>query len=187
MYMMSSMSLKKPELVRSSELFALSVDTPNHTKHVQLFTTNRELFDLYKQHIKQTYNSGIDLIVPRDITISEDEDIVEIDFEVSVYVVDKVTNQVIPSLMYPRSSLAKSPLRLANSVGVIDIGYTGNIRGIFDVKRRKDAFTIKKCSRLTQLCVASLEVCSVEIIYGVQDQETNRGKNGFGSSGGTIN
>ena len=34
--------------------------------------------------------------------------------------------------MYPRSSLSKSMLRLANSVGIIDSGYRGDIMGMFD-------------------------------------------------------
>jgi hypothetical protein len=34
--------------------------------------------------------------------------------------------------MYPRSSLSKTKLRLANSVGIIDSGYRGNLIGMFD-------------------------------------------------------
>ena len=35
--------------------------------------------------------------------------------------------------MYPRSSLSKTMLRLANSVGIIDAGYRGHLIGMFDV------------------------------------------------------
>jgi len=35
--------------------------------------------------------------------------------------------------MYPRSSLSKTQLRLANSVGIIDSGYRGHLTGMFDV------------------------------------------------------
>jgi dUTP pyrophosphatase len=168
----------------------MSVDTPRKTKHTQLFTTNRELFEMYEDHFKSKnpydLSSGIDLLVPRDIVIETGTDrTVEIDFDVSICIVDNLTGHIIPSLMYPRSSLSKSPLRLANSVGVIDIGYTGNIRGIFDVKGTIEV-VIKKGSRLTQICVGNLEPCSIEIVFGQQDNNTTRGKNGFGSSGGTI-
>ena len=35
--------------------------------------------------------------------------------------------------MYPRSSLSKTQLRLANSTGIIDAGYRGHLMGMFDV------------------------------------------------------
>jgi dUTPase len=35
--------------------------------------------------------------------------------------------------MYPRSSLSKTKLRLANSVGIIDSGYCGFLIGMFDI------------------------------------------------------
>ena len=35
--------------------------------------------------------------------------------------------------MYPRSSLSKTKLRLANSTGIIDSGYRGNLIGMFDL------------------------------------------------------
>ena len=35
--------------------------------------------------------------------------------------------------LYPRSSMgSKTPLRLSNSVGIIDAGYRGNIIGVVD-------------------------------------------------------
>ena len=34
--------------------------------------------------------------------------------------------------MYPRSSIYKTPLRLANNTGIIDSGYRGNLMGAFD-------------------------------------------------------
>ena len=39
--------------------------------------------------------------------------------------------------MYPRSSLSKTKLRLANSVGIIDSGYRGNLIGMFDLINMK--------------------------------------------------
>ena len=34
--------------------------------------------------------------------------------------------------LYPRSSIIKTPLRMSNSVGIIDAGYRGNIIGCVD-------------------------------------------------------
>lgn len=38
-----------------------------------------------------------------------------------------------PVYLYPRSSLSKTPVRMANSVGIIDSGYRGNIIAKVDV------------------------------------------------------
>ena len=50
--------------------------------------------------------------------------------------------------LYPRSSISKTPLRLCNSVGIIDAGYRGNIMAFVDnIDEDYDLGT-----RLFQLC-----------------------------------
>jgi len=50
------------------------------------------------------------------------------------YIIDD-SDEYIPSAyyLYPRSSISKTPLRMANSVGIIDSGYRGNIMAKVDV------------------------------------------------------
>lgn len=84
--------------------------------------------------------------------------------------------------LYPRSSLSKTPFRLANSVGIIDSGYRGDIMAkvdrISDVK-----YVVDVGDRLFQLCTPTLEPFdSIEIVEQF-DNETERGTGGFGSSG----
>jgi dUTPase len=96
--------------------------------------------------------------------------------------------------MYPRSSLSKTKLRLANSVGIIDSGYRGNLIGMFDVVnvdeniQNKDIdsdYHAKVNDRLLQICAPGLVPIYVEIVDSVDElgSETERGSGGFGSTG----
>jgi dUTP pyrophosphatase len=97
--------------------------------------------------------------------------------------------------MYPRSSLSKTKLRLANSVGIIDSGYRGNLIGMFDVvnienndTNRLDAgadYFAKVNDRLIQICAPGLVPIYVEIVDFIEDlgNKTERGSGGFGSTG----
>ena len=98
--------------------------------------------------------------------------------------------------MYPRSSLSKTQLRLANSVGIIDAGYRGHLMAMFDVvniqnddeeesdDREADYFG-KKYERYVQVCAPNLLPIVVEIVDTKEDlgSKTERGDGGFGSTG----
>lgn len=81
----------------------------------------------------------------------------------------------------PRSSIgAKTPLRLSNSVGVIDSGYRGPLGVLYDNISDSD-YTINAGDRIAQLIVMpsyNFKAKQVEAL-----DETERGEGGFGSSG----
>jgi dUTP pyrophosphatase len=83
--------------------------------------------------------------------------------------------------LYPRSSISKTPLRLANSVGIIDNGYRGTLKCAVDNNSDKD-FIVKKGERYFQVCHPSLMPMKVNIVESV-DMKTERGEGGFGSTG----
>ena len=56
--------------------------------------------------------------------------------------------------LYPRSSLSKYPIMLANHVGIIDAGYRGNLIAAF--RSFQDDFKIEKGIRLVQICHPTL-------------------------------
>jgi len=98
--------------------------------------------------------------------------------------------------MYPRSSLSKTQLRLANSVGIIDAGYRGNLTGMFDVVNIKSENTTNKdtdyadyigeaYSRYVQICAPGLTPIIVKVVKSLKDlgEATERGTGGFGSTG----
>lgn len=84
-------------------------------------------------------------------------------------------------LLFPRSSISKTPLRMANSVGVIDAGFTGEIKvplyNTSDVGIRD----INKYERIAQLVIVPLADVSIEIVDELEESE--RGNGGFGSTG----
>lgn len=95
--------------------------------------------------------------------------------------------------MYPRSSLSKTHLRLANSTGIIDAGYRGHLMGMFDVvniqKNRSDDVEAdyfgNKYDRYLQICAPGLVPIVVQIVNSIEElgEETSRGSGGFGSTG----
>jgi dUTPase len=78
--------------------------------------------------------------------------------------------------LYPRSSISNTPLRLANSVGIIDRGYRGPMIACFD-----GTASIKKFQRLVQVCTPTLEPMRVQLVDSLD--HTVRGEGGFGSTG----
>ena len=86
-----------------------------------------------------------------------------------------------PFYVYPRSSIGKTPLRLANSVGIIDAQYRGNL--IVQVDNISNVpYTIQKGQRLFQICSQDLTpFCDIKIVESLLD--TERGSKGIGSTG----
>lgn len=84
--------------------------------------------------------------------------------------------------LYPRSSISKLPLRLANSVGIIDSSYRGRIMAMFDVK---DKLMGEKHDRYVQICAPGLVPIVVQIVDTLEElgEQTLRGSCGFGSTG----
>jgi hypothetical protein len=95
--------------------------------------------------------------------------------------------------MYPRSSLSKTNLRLANATGIIDAGYRGHLIGMFDVVNIPENATIdtccdyygKKFDRYLQICAPGLVPIVANIVESLEElgQQTERGEGGFGSTG----
>ena len=82
--------------------------------------------------------------------------------------------------LFPRSSISKTPLRMANSIGLIDGGYRGEIMAVCD-NIKSEPYTAKKGQRLFQLVATDSSPIQYEL---VEDLEmTTRGIGGFGSTG----
>jgi hypothetical protein len=97
-----------------------------------------------------------------------------------------------PFYTYSRSSLSKTPLRLANNQGIIDAGYRGNLIGMFDCNFEDNSsddneqdWYMEEYSRMLQICAPSLVPIYVNIVDNLEDlgPSTSRGIGGFGSTG----
>ena len=85
-----------------------------------------------------------------------------------------------PYLIMPRSSISKTPLRLSNSIGLIDAGYRGEIMAAVD--NIKDIpYKVTPGQRLFQLVGMDGSPIHFELVDELS--ETSRGSGGFGSTG----
>ncbi len=119
-------------------------------------------------------DAGIDLFVIKDQTIEAGETAV-IHLGIACENVD-----LKPYLLMPRSSIAKTPLRLCNSIGLIDAGYRGEIMAVVD-NIKLDPYTVEKRQRLFQLVAMDGSPIQFQLVDELT--ETPRGSSGFGSTG----
>ena len=98
-----------------------------------------------------------------------------------------VTNSKIeykPYYLFPRSSISKTPLLMANSVGIIDKDYRGNIMAkvrMIPLNDTQDKYLVEAGTRLFQLCTPDLSPFKIKVVDNLS--VTSRGEGGFGSTG----
>ena len=159
-----------------------------YRKAVQKMNTDEYKNNPYK-------DSGFDVFTPKgELAIAAGETkLVDLQIQCAAYKIvcdgDSCVKQPTAFFMYPRSSIYKSELRLANNTGIIDSGYRGNLMGAFDnISRIGPTFQVGKwCQneqahgRLLQICMPNLSPFSVELVDELDD--TSRGSGGLGSTG----
>ena len=158
-----------------------------------IYVADPELFELYEsrsiehnQKIKNEiyFDAGLDVFSPLELK-TDGNKTSKMNTQI-VATLENDQNQPMCFYMYPRSSISKTPLRLANSVGIIDSGYRGNMIGVFD-NISSSSYTIEKHSRLLQLCAPDLGKFKVNVVKVVNFDDlktsTSRGAGGFGSTG----
>ena len=95
------------------------------------------------------------------------------------------TKQNVGYYLYARSSTgSKTPLRLANNVGIMDSGYRGDVMGVFD-NLSPTQWNVSAGQRLLQICPPDISYPTYIVIVNNLDDlgTTSRGSKGFGSSG----
>jgi dUTP pyrophosphatase len=123
-------------------------------------------------------DSGYDLIVCSDYTVEPWKTCV-IPLGIAAEPVDTNSGYYL----YPRSSISKTPLGLANSVGIIDAGYRGEICAV--VRNYSNiSYQIKKGDKLFQLCAPDLKPLVIQIVNNLNS--SIRGSGGFGSTDTNI-
>ena len=156
---------------------------------------NEELINLYTQHVEKhndtilnsTHpNSGFDIFIPNDTIFSKENQTEMINLEIKcemIYCESKtVINRSCGFFIFPRSSMSKTPLILANHTGVIDQGYRGFLIGAFKCFGSPN-YVVEKQTRLLQICHATLCPIFVKLVSEESLSVTSRGDGGFGSTG----
>lgn len=87
--------------------------------------------------------------------------------------------------LVPRSSLSKKQIILANSVGIIDAGYRGELLAALVYTGTDDWVIVEKNERIVQLVIVPIALPQVLVRYVDEDTwvDTERGAGGFGSTG----
>lgn len=133
-------------------------------------------------------DSGFDLLSPYQ-TLNFVDDALNETFHTGV-VVAALNDDLLPApcMLLPRSSLSATPLRLANSIGLIDMGYRGEVLAkvdCFDDRVRE--YEIEHGKRLFQIVQHNwLPWKNIVIVDNLADLPAapdNRGSGGFGSTG----
>ena len=133
-------------------------------------------------------DSGLDLPCPEAVTIAAGETkIIDLGVKTEAFIyrmshgISAPTKVPCAYYIFPRSSISKTPLRLANSVGIIDSGYRGNLMLALDNIKNVD-YTIEAGQRLAQLCSPDLKPIRFSFTRE-KLSKTTRGAGGFGSTG----
>lgn len=165
------------------------------TLHIK--TDNQSLKYKYLEYTESHEgDSGIDLYTPEEVSFLPGETKL-VNLEIKCQMLDNMTEKTVSYYLYPRSSISKSPLILANSTGIIDAGYRGNIMaalkyvpttehfleinetGKLDLIKNK--FILNAGTRIVQICSGDLTPVNVKLADDLTS--TSRGEGGFGSTG----
>jgi dUTP pyrophosphatase len=178
--------------------------TEKYTEIVKMY--KEKVVEHNKKQCESKYpDSGFDLFAPYDYSehafgytdnrISPMTFRVPLGVKCAMVLVDSSAERLTHAIpvgyyLYPRSSIVKTPFRMANSVGIIDSGYRGEIMAVIDNidSQHND---LKEClkkytppmSRLFQICSPTLDPFIVRIIEHEEELGiTERGCGGFGST-----
>tara|TARA_B110000977_G_scaffold119821_1_gene154387 strand:+ start:84 stop:569 length:486 start_codon:yes stop_codon:yes gene_type:complete len=124
-------------------------------------------------------DAGLDLYFPEDIKLEPNKTTM-VDLGIACEGLSDSDDRNVSYYLHCRSSISKTPLRLANNVGIIDAGYRGNIMVAID-NRSNDMYSVQRGQRLFQICGRYLEPVSLEVVGELSD--SMRGNDGFGSTG----
>ena len=142
-------------------------------------------------------DSGFDLFLPKEYVFTTAKG--KVDYEVkcemqTVRFIEPAISGIVeiaPTAFYllPRSSISKMPLMLANSIGLIDSAYRGNIMAVFryfaeECDNTDVPFKLDKYDRIVQIVHPSTYRIFVQLVDKEGDLTiTERGDGGFGSTG----
>lgn len=119
-------------------------------------------------------DAGLDLVATRIISETRKQIVYGTDIAVEI-------PEGFVGLLFPRSSIRNYDLSLANSVGLIDSGFRGELQVTFNKKFR--FFKNKKYSigdRVCQLVIIPFQTMTIEVVDNLSDSE--RGTGGHGST-----
>ena len=148
--------------------------------NINIKILNENVREFYENHGHyHEGDTGLDLFIPDNVIIAPHSTSV-INLQIACEAFDVLSHCPKSFYVYPRSSISQTPLRLSNSVGIIDAGYRGPILCSFD-NISSNEYLLQRGTRLVQICSPSLE--SITFQLKEELQPSSRGTGGFGSTG----
>ena len=143
--------------------------------HLRIKPRNNLVSKMYEEHGQfHDGDAGLDLFVIEEQILEAGKTSI-INLGISCETAEKR-----PYFLIPRSSISKTPIRLCNSIGLIDAGYRGEIMAAVDNIKQED-YTINSGQRLFQIVAMDGSPLSFELVSKLST--TGRGAGGFGSTG----
>ena len=132
----------------------------------------------YKPTKAHTKDAGFDLYLKENLIIKRSK---------KIQIIDTGVHILIPAgyvgLVQPRSSISKKAFQI--HTGVIDAGYTGSIKialqWLDDKCNQAMFYTFERGERIAQLVIVPIPEIELQEVTDLP--QTDRGSNGFGSSG----
>ena len=131
--------------------------------------------------IRNNDNAGFDLFTSSDVSVKDSVEFLPFDISARMLkITESGSEEECHYWLAPRSSIFKSGLIMANSLGVIDSTYRGELKApVWSVCKNSEA---KKGERLFQILAPDMgHICQIRIVEYLPN--TQRGEGGFGSSG----
>ena len=185
------------------DLFIMRHPNMTDEKYAELVKMYTEKTATHNKKVAESAypDSGFDLLTPYNVSSHDfgytDNRLSSVTFRVPLGVKCAMSasasaeRTAVGYYLYPRSSIIKTPFRMANSVGIIDAGYRGEIMAVvdnIDVANNDTSACLERymppMSRVFQICAPSLEPFFVRIVeHECELGVTERGSGGFGSTG----
>lgn len=187
-------------IIEKSKYRSVPVDSHNIPSYAVLYIEPEDS-ELHQTYMEASYkhntklmdsshpDSGFDIYIPENVTFDKPFETKFIDMKIKTKMIyynsQEKTTLDCGFYSYPRSSLSKTQLMLANHTGIIDSGYRGNLIGAFrwlPNSAEDQDYTVLKNNRLLQVCHPSLCPVYTQVVDKIDDT-TERGSGGFGSTG----
>lgn len=152
-----------------------------------------QYYKSYATDNRSNDNAGVDLYSVEDYKVSSEFDerhnrppkavhLLDLGTKARLVKVTPTGEEDVHYYMYPRSSMYKSGIMLANSVGIIDASYRGVIKAVVTNLNEHTYPNVVKGSRVTQIVAPGMgHIREIKIVDSLS--ETSRGSGGFGSTG----
>lgn len=164
-----------PEQLTLRIFVPLEQQTLREFYRIQIERHNSNMYDMYA-------DSGFDLGLPDNYILTK-----PFGNKLSLNVHASMWKNDTPQAyyLYPRSSISNTPMRLSNSVGIIDKGYRGPLTAMVDIiDANMQNYSVSAFQRYFQVCHPSLNFFKVIMVNSKEELgTTERNEGGFGSTG----